>query len=261
MDLLRDTLGLGPAGALNFYKYSQQLECFVGFDQAYARSDLTEAEFFNLLKKAAATGSYALSDKFIGYFLQFKVVKAKYTIRRDTPPQIRNRPHYRSSLDTKKNLTTGVSQHELLYKLSKNPGAFVYYACPMVFDRAKLYEVNIDLEDLRLADLTSCPSPYDDNDNHFLYFDDPHADPVWCSEPHVGKALSPRLFAEVLRLRISQLDPAQAARDLLESISTINDPSSEKETSSLDLYSLRRRLSLVENSLTIIQIKNKNSKY
>ena len=52
MDAFRDTLGLGDTGALNFYKYSPQKECFVGFDQAYASSDLSEAEFFNQLQNA-----------------------------------------------------------------------------------------------------------------------------------------------------------------------------------------------------------------
>lgn len=46
MDLFRAVFGLG-AGGINFYKYSPQRECFVGFDQAYARTELSEQELFS----------------------------------------------------------------------------------------------------------------------------------------------------------------------------------------------------------------------
>src|SRR5206468_65182 len=113
------------------------------------------------------------------YFLQFKVVQV---IRKNgiyTPPAVTNSPHYRSELDTTKNKRTGVSQHELLYRLSKNKNAFVYYACPMLFDKTDLYEIDVDFDKLRLIELDSCPDIYNDNDNHFIYFDAPDSMPIW----------------------------------------------------------------------------------
>jgi hypothetical protein len=255
MELFRGTFGFGETGNLNFYKYSQQRECFVGFDQAFARSDLSEIDFFNLLRDAASRADYVLGDKFIGYFLQFKVVREMQSIKRRTPPQITSRPHYRASLDTKRNLNTGVSQHELLYKLSRNRGAFVYYACPMVFDRSRIYEVDVDLDDLRLADLLTCSSPYNDNDNHFIYFDDPRADPIWCSEPVEGKALPPRIFAEMLTSRLNDLEPGESAKLLLDTLNAIRALEPEGGLKSLGASGLRSALSLVEDSLAIIRVR------
>lgn len=88
MDALRNTLGLGDTGTLTFYKYSQRKECFVGFDQAYAKSELSEIDFFDQLKTAANFSGYALPNQFIGYFLQFKVVKEMARRSRYTPRSI-----------------------------------------------------------------------------------------------------------------------------------------------------------------------------
>src|SRR6185369_15681411 len=114
VDLFRATLGLGKAGSLNYYKYSPQRECFIGFDQAYAATELPENLFFQQLQAAAVT-DYKLGDQFLGYFLQFKVVHVRNKRSRYTPPAITSSPHYKVVLDTTKNLRTGVSQHELLY--------------------------------------------------------------------------------------------------------------------------------------------------
>ncbi len=48
-ELISKNLGLGT-GSFNFYKYSPQRECFVGFDQAFIKSELTEQQMFNALK-------------------------------------------------------------------------------------------------------------------------------------------------------------------------------------------------------------------
>jgi len=221
MDLFRSTFGIG-GGGINFYKYSPQRECFVGFDQAYVKTDLSLGAFFQMLRDAATTGNYGLNDTFFGYFLQFKVVKEMRQRKKYTPPSIRNRPHFRVSIDTTKNLATGLSQHELLYNLSRNQGAMVYYACPMLFDRSALYEIDVDLDDLRLADLTSCPSPYADNDNHFIYYNDRQAIPVWCSEPIEGKAILPRDLAGVVIGQLRQLVPNESARNLLDLLTHVD---------------------------------------
>jgi len=238
MELFRRTLGLGR-GKFNFYKYSPQKECFVGFDQAFVKTDLSPDELFEILKKSAITRGYSLSTFFVGLFLQYKVVRELRRRSRVTPPQIISNPHYRVSLDTKKNINTGLSQHELLYNLNTNDGALVYYACPMIFDRSELYEP-ADLNKLRLADMSTCPSPYLDNDSHFIYFADPQAEPIWCSEPIEGKALSPNEMVTYISQQIVLREFRENQLNLLDILSKV-----EKEGKV-------KMLELVHESLTII---------
>ncbi len=193
--LFREKLGLGE-GKFNFYKYSTQKECFVGFDQALIQTDLSDEDLFKKLRDSALNNGYNLSHFFIGIFLQYKVVKELYRRSRLTPPTVSSKPHYRVSLDTKKNANTGFSQHELLYNLNNNSGAFVYYACPMVFDKAELYNPTPDLSKLRLADISSCPSIYSDNESHFIYYDQPESLPIWCSDPVEGISITPEQMVE-----------------------------------------------------------------
>lgn len=254
MDLFRETFGVGKTGSINFYKYSPQRECFIGFDQAYAKTELSEAEFFRMLRGAAASPGYRLSEKFVGYFLQYKVVKEMQVRRKYTPPSIVNRPHYRAGLDTTKNINSGLSQHELLYNLNQNPGAMVYYACPMVFDRAALYEINVDLDTLRLADLDSCPSSYTDNDNHFIYFNDTQDNPVWCSDPVDGKAISPMELAESLHTRLGQLDPAESAAQLVKLLTDFQAISLSPQSEIFRDMAVPSILPLVAESLAIVRI-------
>jgi hypothetical protein len=96
------------------------------------------------------------------------------------PTSVSNTPHYRAELSTQKNRQSGVSQHELLYRLNMNKGAFVYYACPMLFDKTDLYEVEVDLNLTRIIEQTwpfaVCPTNHGryspqgqyDNKNCFL---------------------------------------------------------------------------------------------
>ena len=221
MDLIRDAFGLGEPGGLNFYKYSPQKEAFIGFDQAYVSTELSDDEFFKVLKRSAMDDGYQLDRIFVGIFLQFKVVKQMQSITKNTPSVITTRPHYRVSLDTTKNLKTGFAQHELLFALNGNPGAFVHYACPMLFDKAKLYEVNVDMSDLRLADISSCPSDYRDNDNHFIFFSDTDSDPEWCSEPVTGTAVSPKQLVQKIVKYANEVEPRTAAVNLLKLIENI----------------------------------------
>lgn len=254
MDLFRSTFGLGNTGTINFYKYSPQRECFIGFDQAYVKSELSERDFFKLLKDSAASSGYHLSSKFIGYFLQFKVVKELQVRKKYTPAGITNRPHYRVALDTTKNINTGLSQHELLFNLNKNSGAMVYYACPMIFDRSSLYDVEVDLDSLRLADLDTCPSPYTDNDNHFIYFNSPTAIPVWCSDPVDGKAVLPSQLAETLITTLRQVEFAQSATDLLNVLTNLESVGLSPKSEAFKERAVPSILSLVAESLTIVRI-------
>lgn len=182
MDSIRLCLGLGNNGALNFYKYSQRNECFVGFDQGYISSQLSHEEMFNLLKDSSQNDNYRLHNRFFGYFLQYKVVKEMQRFSKNTPrDKITSIPHYRVKLDTKSNKLTGLSQHEQLYNLSRNLGALVYYACPMIFNREELYE-SANLERLKLIEVDDrCPASTLSGEHH-IYFSDPASIPHWCSE-------------------------------------------------------------------------------
>lgn len=215
MDLFREQLGLGK-GKFNFYKYSPQKECFVGFDQAYVQTDLSPEDLFKSLKDDAMNNGYSLSNFYVGYFLQFKVVKKLVKKSIYTPVTITTKPYYRISLDTQKNINTGVSQHELLYQLNKNTGAMVYYAAPMIFDQVDLYNQEPDLELLRLADLNDCPSIYSDNENHFIYYEDTETDGIWCSDPVEGRVITPKELFSNLKENISNESSQESQRKLLE---------------------------------------------
>lgn len=237
-------MGLGQ-GSFNFYKYSPQKECFVGFDQAYIRSELSDDQLFRELRSSAMNDGYHLRNFFIGYFLQFKVVKEMQRRVRHTPPQIVSRPHYRVSLDTKKNVHTGFSQHELLYSLNRNQGALVYYACPMVFDKSELYVDPSNLDLLRFSDLNDCPHIYDDNESHYIYFDDTTAEPIWCSDPVEGTAYSPKQVVSKIAERVDQKGALESQLELLDALKgTEDNVFSKKEVPILEL---------VSDSLTIIR--------
>lgn len=248
MDLFRDSFGLGN-GSFNFYKYSPQKECFVGFDQAFVETDLSEDELFSQLKSDARDNGYTLSNFFFGYFLQYKVVKIMKVRSRHTPRVITNRPHYRISLDTKKNVNTGLSQHELLYNLNKNIGAKVYYASPMIFDRSDLYTQKPDLQLLRLADVNSCPSIYSDNESHFIYYDEVDSNPYWCSDPVEGEAISPKILVNSIKQNIE--NPG-FYKDQLKLLDNLKDPSD------LEVEGMKGKvLDIVHDQLTIIQFSTK----
>lgn len=247
LDVFRTTLGLGP-GAFNFYKYSPQRECFVGFDQAFVQTDLSEEALFQRLRLSAMTAGYQLSNFFVGYFLQYKVVKIMQKRMRHTPRVITNKPHQRVALDTTKNIKTGFSQHELLYNLNKNLGAFVYYACPMIFDRMELYKKKPDLNLLRLADVNSCPSDYSDNEKHFIYFNDENSVPVWCSEPIEGKAISPDGFVSLIKESVVREDYFQRQIELLEYLRSPLETNAIQETV--------RPLDLLHDSFAIIEYRS-----
>jgi hypothetical protein len=214
LDVIRANLGLGNGG-LNFYKFSPQKECFVGFDQAFVRTDLSPDQLFGNLKESAEKRGYSLGGFFFGFFLQYKVVRIMQKRSRHTPASISQTQHLRVPLETRKNTNSGFSQHELLYNLAKNRGAEVYYACPMLFDRMQLYSPpNLDL--LRLVDTSSCRSSFTDNEKHFIYFSEPDARPIWCSEPVQGEAVTPAGFAKRIRQLIASDGTFETQTRLLE---------------------------------------------
>lgn len=264
MDCIRSTLGLAPTTSMHFFKYSPQNETFVGFDQAYARTTMSSDEFLAHLRQSAMYQNYDLhsDDRFIGYFLQYKTVRRMQNRTGRTPPQLvgnrRGSAHYRSELQTTRLPATNRSQHELLYGLNRNRGALVYYACPMLFDRTQLYEA-VDLDQLRLADVSSCPGPYLDNDRHYIYFQDPHSDPIWCSEPTVGEAVTPHDFAELVRGKLWDTDP-DVSRDNLLKLLSERDVLPETDGPAVRTWFNRKLLTAFADALTIIRLGPKRAR-
>jgi hypothetical protein len=259
IDLFRRECGLGVNTAINFYKYSPQKEAFIGFDQAYAMSEQSDQEFYQELSDAAKNRGNQLRTTYIAYFLQFKVVSRLMRRQAKTPSQIATNPHFRSSLDTTRNERSGFSQHELLFDLNRNENAFVYYACPMIFDKADLYATTVDLGLLRLADLSSCPSSYSDNEKHYIYFENPDSDPIWCSDPVVGSALA---TVDLVQLMLAQLRAAsqeESASQVLKILEYVRAYGSDREGMRISSSEKHAGLRSVADTLTILRLQDQYS--
>ena len=222
MDAFRACYGIGPKGDFSFYKYSQQKEKFVGFDQAYVKTELDDSDFYEDIK-SVATGKPS-NVVYAGYFLQFKVVEEKSNRLKSIPSDItKTPPFYGVKLSTRRDSKDNLSQHELLRNIQKSSAkALVYYACPMLFDKTDLYVNEADLNFLRLVDIESSGSDFNDNKTHHIYFKNQTAQPVWCSEPVDGKALTAREFFE--KVRDANLTP----KDRAEILKTIIDSQKER---------------------------------
>ena len=214
MDLFRETFGLGPTGSIEFFKYSPQLEKFIGFDQAYVKTEMSGDELYDELESAASHNGYRLSRSIYGYFLQFKVVRHRVKTSKSKPTGFTT-PYYISELTTQRKRTNDPSQHELLYQLAQNPGAMVYYACPMVFDRSDLYRPKADLDKLALAEVSSCPNAYVDNGRHSVCFQTETGVPNWCSEPVEGVAITAKQFTALLAEKLRSQDQRAANAAML----------------------------------------------
>lgn len=251
MDIFRSVLGVGLSGKISFYKYSPQKECFVGFDQAWLMTDVSDDKLFEDLKEAAQQNSYQLNGRYVGYFMQYKVVHRMCRRNKKNPPPVRSLPFGRASISSQANLRTGQSQHELLFNLCKNKNALTYYACPAVFDKTELYEKNVDLSKLHLVDVTSCPGDFTDHKKHHIFFDLPSMQPTWCSEPVQGSAISPRALALSLRQRLLESPVAEAER-LLDCILHLRGKLREPATSERNgIESLESAL----QALTILKVE------
>lgn len=178
IDSFRSIFG---ANFVKLYKPTQQREAWVGFDQAWTRSDLTQDELFDELRSAVSGGT--ISDKFyFGYFMQYKVVQ-KVTRRSKYCPSNYSTPYYRSEISLKPNKTTKISQHNTLKSLSSIPNAFVYYVCPMILSSDEIYN-EPDPNLLKIVQISSSPGGWSAADRHFLTFRNPSdPSPIWNSEP------------------------------------------------------------------------------
>jgi hypothetical protein len=166
------------------------------------KTEMSGKDLYDELEAAASKSGYKLSKSIYGYFLQFKVVKSRVKPSKSTPTGFTT-PYFSSDLTTQRKKANDPSQHELLYQLAQNPGAMVYYACPMVFDRTDLYRPKADLDTLTLAEVSSCPNAYADNERHSVCFQTETGPPNWCSAPVEGVGITAKQFASVLAEKLS----------------------------------------------------------
>jgi len=168
-------------------KPSAQMEAWVGFDQGWVRSSLTTIELYDHLRESVQRG-VAASDKFyLGYFLQFKVVQRVSRRSRTFPPNF-PLPYYRSELSLWPNRQSGLSQHEILVRLSRIPQACVSYACPFIMSPDEIYD-DPDLDRVQVVDVRSAPSGWMTNEPHYIAFrNERDVSPSWCSEPVPGRS-------------------------------------------------------------------------
>jgi len=170
-------------------KPSPSFERWVGFDQGWASTRLSIEEVLRELRNAINHNLNTVIDFYFGYFLQYKVVQRMYR-RSAYACDLLDAPYFRAEVSIDPNGTTGLSQHETLLRLSRIRNAFVYYACPMIFDQEVLWqEANLNM--LQIVDVVGAPSYQDPNERHFIEFQDEHDNnPIWCTDPQSGKAVS-----------------------------------------------------------------------
>jgi hypothetical protein len=125
----------------------------------------------------------------------------------------------------------------------------------MLFDKTDLYEVEVDLDQLRLVDLASCNDIYDDNDNHYIYFDETNSEPIWKSEPHVGQAISPEEFVRKLATRFADIEPSESQQVLNDLLTDLRSLGISEEAQIFRGDKHRDIVRLTDESLMIVQIK------
>jgi hypothetical protein len=170
-------------------KPSQRDEAWVGFDQGWVITSLSESELLNELKEKAKTQLSGINERnfYLGFFMQYKVVQVVSKRSTHTPSNY-HAPYYRVELSLKPNKITNLSQYETLLKLSSIKNANIFYACPMIFDYDAIYD-EPNLDDLRLISLENIS--WSTDGRHFINFQTPYDNtPIWRSEPITGKAFS-----------------------------------------------------------------------
>src|SRR4028119_1219889 len=123
---------------LRILKPVPQKEVWVGFDQGWVYTTVSNEILLNQLKSAIETNATSVSNLYIGYFLQFKVVQRMMS-KSKLKPDIYSTPYFRSELSLERNKNSGMSQHETLIRLSDVTNASVSYACGMLFDLDEIY--------------------------------------------------------------------------------------------------------------------------
>ncbi len=229
----RSTFG---ANFLRLFKPTQRREAWVGFDQGWMRTELSQAQLFESLRNAVQRGVNSVDNFYVGYFLQFKIVERIRRRSKHMPTQYRP-PYLRSELSLYPNALTQLSQHETLLRLSNIANASVAYACAMFFEPEEIYE-EVDLTRLRCVPLDTAPSGWATNQRHFIAFQGPldHV-PLWCSRQKEGKAFS---FADWASPQggggLNKLSGQQAIGLIEESTATLLPPVEETERMLLTAY-------------------------
>ncbi len=174
---------------LKIIKPSSRRESWIGFDQGWVRTSLSQEEFFSELKKEIQNKGKTIKKFYFGYFLQFKRVQ-EMKKRSSLSPPGQNTPYYRSELSLSPNKNTGLSQHETLLILNNIKNTVVDYCCPMIFEIDELYE-DPDSDKLRIVSLDESPEGWSTNQPHFLIFQNKNDDnPLWYSDPIKGRSTS-----------------------------------------------------------------------
>lgn len=167
---------------LRLFKPSTRAEAWVGFDQGWvAAPSLNTQQLHERLSQAIQMGGSTVQGFYLGYFLQFKVLREM--ARRSCYAPTYGAPYLRSELSLLPDDSSGLSQHETLLRLSQVQNAFVYYACPRLFDLDQIYEPP-DLDTLEIVDVRGAPTGWLPTDRHFLAFrKNLPASSQWLSEP------------------------------------------------------------------------------
>ena len=72
LECFKDIYG---ANFLRLLKPSAQNEAWVGFDQGWSHTGLSNAQLLEELKQAVASGKASVPSFYVGYFMQFKTVQ------------------------------------------------------------------------------------------------------------------------------------------------------------------------------------------
>lgn len=206
---------------LRLLKPSTQSEVWVGFDQGWTHTTLTNADLFDQLKDTISSGSTSVNEFYFGYFMQYKAVKQMRGWSKYEPPGS-HVPYYRAEVSLGVNENTGLSQHETLMRLANIAGSDVNYVCPMMFDIDELYE-EPDVDQLQIVDVRSAPGGWASSDRHFITFQSlTGVSPQWCSEPVAARARSVREWLKseetrpVKRTGAQIIELVEASRRVLE---------------------------------------------
>jgi hypothetical protein len=166
---------------LRLFKPSAQVEAWVGFDQGWIAASLTRQQLYDRFTQAIQAGAKTVQGFYLGYFLQFKVLREM--ARRSCYAPTYSAPYLRSELSLGANASSGFSQHETLTRLSQVRGASVYYACPRLFYLDQIYDPP-DLDTIEIVDVGQAPAGWLPTQRHFLAFKtNSPSSPQWLSKP------------------------------------------------------------------------------
>lgn len=174
---------------MTIHKPSQQEEVYVGYDQAWVKTKMSNIDLFNKLKNSIKNNNTKINKFYLGFFLQFKKVK-KMKRNSKYKPYNYSLPYYRSEISLTTSEKTEFCQHHTLKRLSEIKNTSVAYACGMVFNSSDvLLEPN--LSKLRIVPVNNAPYYKNNEKRHFITFQRPFdLKPLYKSEPVISKSYS-----------------------------------------------------------------------